>query len=68
MMLERDTVEVVVQVDGKLRDRVQAPAGTPREELEALARSRPNIETHLDGHEIARVVVVPDKLVNFVLR
>ena len=37
-LLERDTVELVVQVNGKLRDRVQAPAGASREELEALAR------------------------------
>ena len=36
------TVEIVVQVNGKLRDRMQAPADAPREELEALARERPN--------------------------
>jgi leucyl-tRNA synthetase len=66
-MLERDTVEIVVQVDGKLRDRVQAAASAGREELEALARSRPNVQTHLDGHDVQRVVVVPGRLVNFVL-
>ena len=38
-MLERDTVELVVQVNGKLRDRVQAPAVAPRDELEALAHT-----------------------------
>jgi leucyl-tRNA synthetase len=67
-MLERDEVEVVVQVNGKLRDRVHAAAGTPREELERLARERPKVAAHLDGHDVVKVVVVPDKLVNFVLR
>ena len=42
-LLERDVVEIVVQVNGKLRDRVQAPATASREELEALARERPNV-------------------------
>ena len=42
-LLERDVVEIVVQVNGKVRDRVQAPATATREELEALARERPNV-------------------------
>jgi leucyl-tRNA synthetase len=66
-MLERDTVELVVQVNGKLRDRVQAPASASREELEALART-PRLEAHVDGKEVVKVVVVPGKLVNFVVR
>jgi leucyl-tRNA synthetase len=67
-LLERPVVEVVVQVNGRLRDRVQAPADAPRETLVDLARARPNVQAHLDGHEVARVVVVPGRLVNFVLR
>ena len=66
-MLERDTVELVVQVNGKLRDRVQAPAAASRDELEALART-PRLEAHVDGKEVVKVVVVPGKLVNFVVR
>ncbi|MEO8689310.1 MAG: leucine--tRNA ligase [Solirubrobacteraceae bacterium] len=66
-MLERDTVELVVQVNGKLRDRVQAPAAASRDELEALART-PRLQTHVDGKEVVKVVVVPGKLVNFVVR
>ena len=42
-LLERDVVEVAVQVNGKLRDRIQAPADASREQLEALARERPNV-------------------------
>jgi leucyl-tRNA synthetase len=67
-VLERDTVEVVVQVNGKLRDRVQAPAGAARDELESMARERPNVQAHVDGKEIVKAIVVPDKLVNFVVR
>ena len=67
-LLERDVVEIAVQVNGKLRDRVNAPAGATQEALEELARERPNVQAHLDGHEIVRVVVVPGRLVNFVVR
>ena len=67
-LLERDVVEIVVQVNGKVRDRVQASAGATREELEALARERPNVITHIDGKQVMKVIVVPAKLVNFVVR
>jgi leucyl-tRNA synthetase len=66
--LERDTVVVAVQVNGKLRDRIEAPPDASREQLESLARERPNVTRHLDGHEVAKVVVVPGRLVNFVVR
>ena len=67
-LLERDVVEVAVQVNGKLRDRVQAPADASREALVELARSRPNVLAHIDGREELKVVVVPARLVNFVVR
>jgi leucyl-tRNA synthetase len=67
-LLERETVEVVVQVNGKLRDRVQAPSGASQAELEQLARARPRVQAHIDGREVTKVIVVPAKLVNFVVR
>jgi leucyl-tRNA synthetase len=67
-LLERDTVQVVVQVNGKLRDRVEAPASAGRETLEELARARPKVQAHVDGKEVVKVVVVPGRLVNFVVR
>jgi leucyl-tRNA synthetase len=67
-MLVADTFELVVQVNGRVRDRVHAPTGAPNDELEQLARSSPKVQAHLDGHEIVKVVVVPNKLVNFVVR
>ncbi len=67
-LLEADTFELVCQVNGRVRDRVPARAGAPREELEALARAAPNVQAHVDGHEVVKVIVVPDKLVNLVVR
>jgi leucyl-tRNA synthetase len=67
-LLERDVVEVVVQVNGKLRERLSAAATATREELEAMARQAPKVQAHVDGKEVVKVVVVPGKLVNFVVR
>jgi leucyl-tRNA synthetase len=66
--LARETIEVVVQVNGKVRDRLRAPAAASREELENLASASAKLQTHVDGKEVVRVVVVPGKLVNFVVR
>jgi leucyl-tRNA synthetase len=67
-MLQAETFELVCQVNGKVRDRVSAPTGAPREELEQLCLETRGVRAHLDGHEIAKVIVVPDKLVNVVVR
>src|SRR3954447_23364639 len=67
-LLERDVVQIVVQVNGKLRDRVEAPASASREELEAMARECPNVHAHIDGKQVVKTIVVPAKLVNFVVR
>ena len=67
-MLATDTFELVCQVNGKVRDRVTAPTGASDEQLERLCLDARGVRAHLDGHEIAKVVVVPDKLVNVVVR
>jgi leucyl-tRNA synthetase len=66
--LERDTYELVCQVNGKVRDRVPAPSGAPREELEALCLATPKVQAHIDGKDVVKVVVVPERLVNVVVR
>jgi leucyl-tRNA synthetase len=66
-LLERDTVEVVLQVNGKLRDRLQVPASISEEELVALARESERVRAHLNGGEPRKTIVVPGKLVNFVV-
>jgi leucyl-tRNA synthetase len=67
-LLETDPFELVVQVNGRVRDRVPAAAGASEDELRELARSAPNVRAHLDGKEIVKEVVVPGKLVNLVVR
>ncbi len=67
-MLQADTFELVCQVNGKVRDRVTAPTGSAREELERLALESRGVQAHLDGHQVVKVIVVPDKLVNVVVR
>ncbi len=66
-LLEQETVEVVLQVNGKVRDRVHVPPGTPEAELVALALGSERVAGHLDGREPRRTIVVPDKLVNVVV-
>jgi leucyl-tRNA synthetase len=67
-MLQADTFELVCQINGKVRDRVTAETGAPREELERLCLEAHGVRAHVDGHEIEKVIVVPDKLVNVVVR
>jgi leucyl-tRNA synthetase len=67
-MLEREEYELVCQVNGKLRDRVQAPSDAGAEELKALCLAAPNVLTHIDGREIVKEIVVPGRLVNLVVR
>jgi leucyl-tRNA synthetase len=65
-LLVRDTIELVCQVNGKVRDRVQVSAGLPDDELIAACRASERVQAHLDSKE-PRAIVVPDKLVNFVV-
>ncbi|RME75961.1 MAG: leucine--tRNA ligase [Planctomycetota bacterium] len=59
------TVTVVVQVRGKVRDRLEVPRGTGREQLEALALASERVQPYLEGSP-RKVIVVPDRLVNIV--
>jgi leucyl-tRNA synthetase len=67
-LLERDTFELVVQVNGRVRDRMEVAAGLPEEEMVERAKSSPRVQAHLDGAEIRQTIVVPGKLVNIVTR
>ena len=67
-LLASDTVTLVVQVNGKLRDRIEAAADAAEAELLELARASEKVRRHLDGREVVKEVVVPGKLVNLVVR
>ncbi|MEX2115495.1 MAG: leucine--tRNA ligase [Bacteroidota bacterium] len=60
-------VEIVFQVNGKVRSRMQVPAGTPEPELERLALADANMLRHLDGKKVIKKIVVKDRLVNLVV-
>ncbi|MEA2186115.1 MAG: leucyl-tRNA synthetase [Solirubrobacteraceae bacterium] len=66
--LERPTFELVCQVNGKVRDRAQAPSDASKDELLALCRQAPRVQAHLDGRDVVKEIVVPGKLVNIVVR
>jgi leucyl-tRNA synthetase len=67
-LLESDTIALVVQMNGKLIDRIEVAAGAGEDELERIARGSQRLAARLDGREIVKTVVVPGKLVNFVVR
>jgi len=67
-LLVSDTVTLVIQVNGKLRDRIETPASASRDELLALARDSEKVSRYLDGAEVVKEIVVPGKLVNLVVR
>jgi leucyl-tRNA synthetase len=67
-LLVSDTVTLVVQVNGKLRDRIEVPAEASKEELLQLARESEKVARHVDGQQIVKEIVVPGKLVNLVVR
>jgi leucyl-tRNA synthetase len=67
-LLASDEIQLVVQLNGKLIDRLAAPAEASREQLEEIARASDKLAARLDGQEIVKAVVVPGKLVNFVAR
>jgi leucyl-tRNA synthetase len=64
-LVAAETVEVVVQVNGRLRDRLHVPVGTPDGELVALALASERVQAHLEG-EPKKTIVVADRLVNLV--
>jgi leucyl-tRNA synthetase len=66
--LRRERFSVVVQVDGKLRDRVEVDAAWGEREVRAAVLESPKVQEHLGGREIAKTIVVPGRLVNLVTR
>jgi leucyl-tRNA synthetase len=65
--LERDTFELVVQVNGKVRDRFEVEAGLSEDELVARATASERVQAFIDGAPLRKTIVVPRKLVNFVV-
>jgi leucyl-tRNA synthetase len=67
-LAKEDLVEIPIQVNGKLRGHLQVALGTPKEELERLAPAQEKIKPFIEGKQIVKIIVVPDKLVNIVAK
>ncbi|MGH8273633.1 MAG: class I tRNA ligase family protein, partial [Gammaproteobacteria bacterium] len=65
--LVSETIELVVQVNGKLRSRITVAADASRAEIECAAREEPNVARHIEGRSVRRVILVPGRLVNIVI-
>jgi leucyl-tRNA synthetase len=65
--LVRDAIEYVVQVNGKLRGRVSVPAAAGQDEVRAQALADEQVQRHVAGKDVKKVIVVPGKLVNIVV-
>ena len=65
--IKEDIVTVVIQINGKVKDRLNVPVGTSKEVTEKLAIESPKIKAVVDGQNIKKIIVVPEKLVNIVL-
>jgi leucyl-tRNA synthetase len=66
-LLFEDEVEIVIQINGKLRDRIKMPVVATEEELKAVALSNPKVQDRIAGKAVRNVIVVPKKLVNIVV-
>jgi leucyl-tRNA synthetase len=66
-LLIEDEVEIVIQINGKLRDRIKMPIAATDEDLKAVALSNPKIQDRIAGKAVRNVIVVPRKLVNIVV-
>jgi leucyl-tRNA synthetase len=66
-LLVEDEVEIVIQINGKLRDRIKMPMVATEEELKTAALASPNIQERIAGKAVRNVIIVPKKLVNIVV-
>jgi len=67
-LAKEDEIEIVVQINGKIRDRLLVPADSSEEEIRRLALAAPKVQATLDGQQVVKAIVVPGKLVNVVVR
>jgi leucyl-tRNA synthetase len=66
-MLTHDTFELVVQVNGKVRDRIEVAVSLSEDELVETAKASPKVQAHVNGKSVRQAIVVPRKLVNLVV-
>ncbi len=67
-LAKEDAADIVLQVNGKVRGRLSVAFGTPQAEIEKLALADPKVQPFIAGKQVVKIIVVPDKLVNIVVR
>jgi leucyl-tRNA synthetase len=67
-LAKEDAADIVLQVNGKVRGRLSVPFGTSEDELRKLALADPKVQPSIEGKQVVKVIVVPDKLVNIVVK
>lgn len=67
-LLVEDSVELPVQVNGKIRDRVTVPVDADRKAIEERALGSMKVQANIEGKSVKKVIVVPGKLVNLVVK
>lgn len=63
-----DTVTIAVQISGKLRDTVEMPINSSKEEIEKAALAQTKVQGYIEGKQIVKVIIVPNKLINIVIK
>ena len=64
--IREDTVEIPIQINGRLRSRLVVPLSAGKAELETAALADPRVKKHLEGSAVRKVIIVPRKLINIV--
>jgi leucyl-tRNA synthetase len=67
-LTKEDTIEIPVQIKGKVRSKIRVPAAASRQEMEAAARADSRVAELIGGKDVIKVIVVPGRLVNFVVK
>jgi leucyl-tRNA synthetase len=65
-LTKADTITIAVQVMGKVRAKIEAPADLSKDKMEKLALENENVKRHIEGKTVKKIIVVPGKLVNIV--
>jgi leucyl-tRNA synthetase len=66
--LVKDEIEMIVQINGKLRDKLMLPNNASKEVAEEAARGLDKVRDAIDGKNVVKVIVVPNKIINFVVK
>lgn len=66
--LIKDTVEMVIQINGKVREKIEAPANSSNDEIEKIVSSNEKVLKLIEGKDIAKIIVIPNKLINIVVK